>query len=822
MRRLSHIISIVLALLSMVPPLVSCGPKEDPEIAVASVSVSQGSVTLEVGGSTNLTATVSPSNATQKTVTWSSSNQAVATVNNGTVTAVSPGTATITVMAGGKSGSCSVTVKIIDERELEIKEILMRFYDAMDGPNWTKQENWGTDERLGTWEGVEYSASTGQLSLKFKNAGLKGEIPECIGELEPLVSFILDDEPGITGGLPQSFAKLVNLQIIEIAGTSLTTIPDVFSGMNSLEAVFILNNRELSCPLPYSVGDSPALVSLRLSNNSFTGELPASWVRLGNGLSIFNNRLSGKVPQAFTYSDDIGAFVMNSWQQEGYGLDYSDVDIHGWQFWLEGPLEDLDGNLFSIDEVVRKNKYTVYINWAPWCPFSKSLMPQLRDYYNKYRQDGLEVIATVMFDEDGDFWRKPDEQKKEVVEKGYDQWYNYYYWADESKVNTYAMRTPVAEVYDQDGLILFSSFSSLKDTGRDRFGKVASSDLMPFLESIIGPAEDPDTYSSTDYSKDGDVMTLQTAKAGKGIDIVFMGDAYTDKDMETGGRYETLMKEAMEEFFSIEPYKSFRDRFNIYAVKVVSKNGRIGDGYSTALGTYFGSNTYVNGDKEKCYEYAMKVPGITSKDNLLVAVLVNTHRNSGTNFMSESTQSSVAFVSSGGDDRALFGPTLRHEAGGHGFAFLDDEYSTVNSAPSQSYIDDRNDKYQKYGWYANIDFTDDPAKVKWSAFLSDERYKDEIGIMEGGSTYAKGVYRPTQNSMMNENMEYYNAPSRWAIYKRIMRLSGEEASFEAFLEYDSANRDNKLSSAALRTRAGSEITRSGAKWEPGAPPVALP
>ena len=259
--------------------------------------------------------------------------------------------------------------------------------------------------------------------------------------------------------------------------------------------------------------------------------------------------------------------------------------------------------------------------------------------------------------------------------------------------------------------------------------------------------------------------------------------------------------------------KTFQNRFNVYAVKVVSKNGRVGEGYTTALGTYFGSYTSCNGDREKCYEYALKVPGITNRNNLLVTVLVNARRHAGIAAMSESTQSSVAFVSSYGNDRSFFGPTLRHEAGGHGFAFLDDEYWTSNSAPSQAYIEDRKNKYRKYGWYSNIDFTNDPATVKWSAFLSDERYKDEIGIFEGGSTYAKGVYHPSRNSMMNENMEYFNAPSRWAIYKRIMELSGETASFDKFLEYDAVNR-GKQQSSAPRTRS--------ARWEPTAPPVVVP
>ena len=117
------------------------------------------------------------------------------------------------------------------------------------------------------------------------------------------------------------------------------------------------------------------------------------------------------------------------------------------------------------------------------------------------------------------------------------------------------------------------------------------------------------------------------------------------------------------------------------------------------------------------------------------------------------------------------------------------------------------------GWWQNIDFTNDPSKVKWSVFLSDDRYKDEVGIYEGG-LFAKGVWRPSENSIMNMNFGGFNAPSRWAIYKRIMELSGEEASFEKFLEYDAVNRGKKQPSAPR--------TRSTVEWQPTAPPIVGP
>lgn len=84
-----------------------------PVVAVTSVTVSSKTLNLEVGQTRTLTATVTPGNATDKTVTWTSSNDKVATVVDGTVAAVGEGTATITATAAnGKKDTCKVTVKV--------------------------------------------------------------------------------------------------------------------------------------------------------------------------------------------------------------------------------------------------------------------------------------------------------------------------------------------------------------------------------------------------------------------------------------------------------------------------------------------------------------------------------------------------------------------------------------------------------------------------------------------------------------------------------------------------------------------------------------
>lgn len=90
------------------------GAEPPATVAVTGVTLDQTSLTLKIGNTATLTATVAPSNATNKNISWSSNKESVATVNaNGVVTAKAEGTATITVTTedGGKTATCAVEVK---------------------------------------------------------------------------------------------------------------------------------------------------------------------------------------------------------------------------------------------------------------------------------------------------------------------------------------------------------------------------------------------------------------------------------------------------------------------------------------------------------------------------------------------------------------------------------------------------------------------------------------------------------------------------------------------------------------------------------------
>jgi uncharacterized protein YjdB len=91
-------------------------------VAVSGITLSQAAATLIEGETLTLTATITPDNATDKTVTWSSSDATVATVDaNGKVTAVAEGAAAIIATAGDKTAVCVVTVTKKEDEDAGIE-----------------------------------------------------------------------------------------------------------------------------------------------------------------------------------------------------------------------------------------------------------------------------------------------------------------------------------------------------------------------------------------------------------------------------------------------------------------------------------------------------------------------------------------------------------------------------------------------------------------------------------------------------------------------------------------------------------------------------
>lgn len=328
---------------------------------------------------------------------------------------------------------------------------------------------------------------------------------------------------------------------------------------------------------------------------------------------------------------------------------------------------------------------------------------------------------------------------------------------------------------------------------RDGQIKFRTSTLGTFMVSTT-QLPHPDWYISLDYSKDGNSQVLQAATEGKGIDIVLMGDGFSDRQVASG-EYDSVMNQMAEAIFSEEPFASYRHLFNVYSVTVVSQTEEY-EHDGQALGTWYGEGTHVEGDRTAIFSYALKAVSEEKMDDALIVLAMNSSRYAGSCWMyylNGSTPgdygrgTAIAYASGHGNNLK---ETVIHEVG-HGFAKLADEYS---SEPNERIPSDKIQEMKKAeiaGWWKNIDFTPYAESVKWKAFLQDARYdNDGLGIFEGAAEYLYGVYRPTENSIMRNNTGGFNAPSREAIWYRIHKLAYGESwtyDYEKFVEYDKKN-----------------------------------
>ena len=291
-----------------------------------------------------------------------------------------------------------------------------------------------------------------------------------------------------------------------------------------------------------------------------------------------------------------------------------------------------------------------------------------------------------------------------------------------------------------------------------------------------------------DYEYDEDeIITLQSHSKGQGVNLIFIGDGYDAKDVSEG-LYLRDMKEQVEHFFNIEPYRTYRDYFNIYTAIAVSPESGIGTTNSIRYAKF--ETTFTGGVGLRCdynavFQYALKMPTV-NKDNLnqsLIIVTPNTSDYGGSCQMWEDG-SAIAFCPKSTYDYPLdTRGVIQHEAGGHGFGKLADEKIAINGFIPNDEIANINSKHA-LGWYQNISSTGKMHKVPWSHLIFDERYSNDVDIFEGGCMYSRGVFRSEQNSCMNNYIPYFNTISREAIVKRIMEYAGEPYSFEEFVKND--------------------------------------
>ena len=371
----------------------------------------------------------------------------------------------------------------------------------------------------------------------------------------------------------------------------------------------------------------------------------------------------------------------------------------------------------------------------------------------------------------------------------------------------------ISKKSDNSGVYTFTV--SANTTSSSRSGEIIFKNVNnSFLTVTV--KQGIQTYTSSDYSQDGQVTKIHSATVGKGIDVVFVGDAFADKDQDLFNKYVKLGKEA---FFTEEPFRSTKDRFNIYRIGSVSKNGIITqEGGDTKFSAQFGEGTAISGDNEAVFSFVQeKIPSV-DLTKTIIFVIINKAKYAGTCHMYSNNQA-VCYVPLCRDEND-YAQTLRHEGCGHGFGKLADEYfyTSQGTIPTKMIAQLKQWKGFAYGFYENVDLTSDPNTILWSKFISDSRYSGKVSVYEGGYTYPYGVYRPTDNSIMRYNTGGFNAPSREAIYKKIMKFSEGNAwtyDYETFVAFDAPAR-----SAEAVTRAAAQCAAvDKANFIPLAPPV---
>lgn len=277
---------------------------------------------------------------------------------------------------------------------------------------------------------------------------------------------------------------------------------------------------------------------------------------------------------------------------------------------------------------------------------------------------------------------------------------------------------------------------------------------------------------STDKSKDGDDLIMQQASEGDGIKLFFIGRGFTDKDISSG-KYDKVMKREMERFFAVEPYKTFRKYFTCYCIY------KVDDSNDLAAVTDVTDNFLYDTEAKTAEKYVEK----KTSDEVKRIIVVYNGNYVAKSYTKHDLEGSFTTLLMANEKNLVC-----HEAGGHGFAFLGDENVEFDGNPTD---DDKNiiAIYHNDGALANIDYNKE--HPVWEKFIKNADYKNEgIGTYEGAYCYSNGVYRPTSNSIMNlyKECDTFNAPSREAIYKVIMKFLGKTYNEEEFYEYDKKNR----------------------------------
>lgn len=612
----------------------------------------------------------------------------------------------------------------------------------------------------------------------FEGSAIKGNLflPH---NLESIGGYAFRDCKGLSGSLtiPNKIREIPLQAFYNSGFTGTLTLPEGLEKIGSLAFWSTGFKGELHIPDMVSVIESSAF-----SNTLFNGNLvlPKELISLGSG--VFTNcwRLSGVVEIPENIVAVSSSLFHGCTGLEGIKL-HKDVEVIESQAFA-----DCSG----IYSIICEAKNPPVIN---------------SDSFNGVAKDNFTIEvpeASVNLYKNASSW---NEFKRIAAHREFSISRNLFRTLNASHSKTFTLRAPSGENWSVESKPEWVEVSPMSGTGKvdititttalaegsaDRTGEIVFLLDGKDYRTIM-------TVEQYNYEYgDGDVVTLQEAGSGNGVNIVIMGDCFDAKDIAEG-KYLQAMEDAYGYFFDIEPYLTYKDYFNVYGVFGMSPDSGMGT-VNTIREARFGSqytlNEGVSPDFETTFAAACLAPINDDVSTTLVIMIENSSDYSGLCYM-WGDGSAVAIVPMSADPAPYdFRGIVHHEAGGHGFGKLADEYIYHNafiqscSCSCCSHVDELN-AFKSYGFYDNVSLSGDMQSVPWSHMIYDPQYSNTVDVYEGAFFHSRGVFRSEPTSCMHNNIPYYNAISREAMVKRIKKYAGEEYSFEEFKANDHASQN---------------------------------
>ena len=338
----------------------------------------------------------------------------------------------------------------------------------------------------------------------------------------------------------------------------------------------------------------------------------------------------------------------------------------------------------------------------------------------------------------------------------------------------------------------------------------------------------------------GDPAVTQYMTATSGldpVDIVVLPDGFTSKQRAA---FENMAASGIDFLFATEPYKSYKDYFNVYfmwkaseeeGASICNSSGEITTARNTAFGSYWEETDYnhMAADEDKVYGFVSNhcpeiVQGELTIDEVPIVLLINDTRYGGRAHSTSSgrTYCQVPYTDAGGTmywsypdyvpisdepesgyrkrtdaDLAEVGGvnsgdwrnTLLHEFGGHSFGRLKDEYwyggSSISVYPQGALSEHSwpvpfglnvSGYYNTLPWQSLLD-------RRSSLIAVDSRY-ERIGVFQGGDVNLLNRWRSEKISCMIDNRQYFSTWQRVLIAKRIVEMAGGSFDLDTFLASD--------------------------------------